>query len=133
MKKKEKMLCAKCGVELERGTTYLRQKDGTTIHAKGDYCPAKEERGEDKISWSEIRKNLEANVKKYPALLLDVIDSAYLAGLEASNGKPPTIYEIQEARQEERERILRAVRAIPYKEECSLLKERIINKIKEKK
>ena len=55
----EKMLCAKCGVELERGTTYLRQKDGSTIHAKGDYCAIQKEKNErlEKLK-SIIKKNL---------------------------------------------------------------------------
>lgn len=34
--------------------------------------------------WSTIRKNLLATVKKYPKLIADVIDAAYLAGLEAT-------------------------------------------------
>lgn len=33
--------------------------------------------------WAKERKNLEAMVKKYPNILIDCLDSAYLAGLEA--------------------------------------------------
>ena len=36
------MLCAKCGQEIERGTTYWRNKDGSSKHAKGDFCPKQE-------------------------------------------------------------------------------------------
>ena len=32
--------CVKCGIEIERGTTYFRNKDGSVQHAVGDYCPA---------------------------------------------------------------------------------------------
>ncbi len=34
-------------------------------------------------SWSEQRKNLLRIAQKYPGALIDVIDSAYLVGLEA--------------------------------------------------
>ena len=44
-------------------------------------------------------------------------------------GKEWELQARQEATKAERERILRAVRAMPYKDECSLLKERIIKVI----
>ncbi len=37
-----------------------------------------------KIEWGIARKNIESMAKKYPNILLDCIDSAYLAGLEAT-------------------------------------------------
>ena len=37
-----------------------------------------------KIEWGIARKNIESMAKKYPNILLDCIDSAYLSGLEAT-------------------------------------------------
>lgn len=34
--------------------------------------------------WSQQRANLKAMAEKYPNILLDIIDAAYLAGLEAT-------------------------------------------------
>lgn len=36
------------------------------------------------IHWAKARQNLKQVATKYPHLILDVIDSAYLAGLEAT-------------------------------------------------
>ncbi len=43
MNKKQMNKCAKCGEIIEQCTTFLRRKDGSAIHAKGDYCHAKKE------------------------------------------------------------------------------------------
>ena len=38
-----------------------------------------------KTEWKEARQNLFEMLKKYPNMAMNIIDSAYLAGIEANN------------------------------------------------
>lgn len=40
------------------------------------------------VPWDEARKNLEKKIEQFPALVLDCLDSAYLAGLEVNKFVP---------------------------------------------
>lgn len=79
---KESTCCERCRQELLQDVETFEFSPITPPICSNHTCPCHRESEND---WSVARLNLKQMAEKYPATLLDVVDAAYLAGLEAVN------------------------------------------------